>query len=170
MYAERIVPVHKPSRTLWVRDLWARKPWQRVRLPGLFRLVLRHPRDAAGIVVGLGVIGAIIANSLFLQPGPHPSPIFAIRPLPVMAREETGTVAQSLRPRPIAGLKADGLAPADPVPLPRPRAQVATAGTHPDPIADLINPKRQSGAAQRVPSTRTPARESNGSNATAPSP
>jgi len=149
MYAERIVPVADADRTRWARDLWARKPWRQVRLPGLFRLMLRHPRDAAAAIVGAGVLATIVANSLFMQPGPHPAPIFAIRPLPVMAREETGTVAQLPRPRPALGApKAD--ARIDAVPLPRPRAQLVAAATHPDPIADLINPGRQLSAVQRA--------------------
>ncbi len=46
--------------------------------------------------------------------------------------------------------RPDVAAKIDSVPLPRPRAQVAAAGTHPDPIADLINPGRQLSAVQRV--------------------
>jgi putative peptidoglycan binding protein len=150
MYAERIVPVHSVGRRSWMRDAWARKPWRQVRLPGLLRLVLRHPRDAVGALVAIGALAAIIVNSLFMQPGPHPAPIFAIRPPPVMAREETGTVAQLPRPRPAVTQKGDAAAKIDPVPLPRPRVALTAVASHPDPIADLINPGRQLSAVQRV--------------------
>jgi Putative peptidoglycan binding domain len=149
MIAERVVPVRDTGRAGWARDLWTRKPWRQVRLPGLFRLVIRHPRDTIGAIVGAAILIAIIANSLFMQPGPHPAPIFAIRPPPVV-REETGTVAQVPRPRPAAATQI-AAGKIDPVPLPRPRAQPAVAaGSRPDPIADLLNPGRQLSAVQRV--------------------
>jgi hypothetical protein len=150
MIAERIIPVRGRERGTWLRELWARKPWRQVRLPGVFRLVLRRPRDAACAIVATAALATIVANSLFMQPGPHPAPIFAIRPLPVVSREATGTVAQLPRPRPavVAAQKLDVAAKADAVPLPRPRGQ--GSGTHADPIADLINPSRQLSAVQRV--------------------
>jgi Putative peptidoglycan binding domain len=148
MFAERIVPVRETDRTGWARDLWERKPWRQVRLPGIFRLVMRHPRDAIGVILGTAVLLIIVVNSLFMQPGPHPAPIFAIRPPPV-AREETGTVTQLPRPRPAAAQSMAGKI--DPVPLPRPRAQIAAAtGTHADPIGDLIVTGRQLSTIQRV--------------------
>jgi hypothetical protein len=59
------------------------------RLPlallGLFlRTVLRSPRDslAAG-VAGFAAI-AILVNALYMQSGPHPAPIFANKPAPVV--------------------------------------------------------------------------------------
>jgi hypothetical protein len=124
----------------------------RVRLPRLFGVVVRNPRDSFCVVVLLAAISAIVANCLFLQSGPHPAPIFAIRPLPVVSREATGAISQLPRPRPIA---ADVKGPEsgrkiDPVPLPRPRAQIAAATSRADPIADLIDPKRQLTAVQRV--------------------
>ena len=42
---------------------------------------------------------AIVVNGLFLQHGPHPAPIFAIKS-PVAASEPTGTVVMMPRPRP----------------------------------------------------------------------
>src|SRR5262249_37710923 len=102
---------------------------------------------------GIGAIGAIVTNSLFLQPGPHPAPIFAIRPLPIVSREATGGITQLPRPRPVI-VPTIEVRPAErpqknePVPLPRPRAQSAPART--DPIADIINPARQLSAVQRV--------------------
>ncbi len=122
----------------------------RVRLPRIFRLVLRNPRDSMCALALITAIAAIVANSLYLQPGRHPAPIFAIRPLPVLSGEETGTVTQSSRRRPPApdAQKPELAQRSDPVPLPRPRAQ-STPGPRPD-AAEATNPSRQLGAVQRI--------------------
>jgi len=122
----------------------------RVRLPRIFRLVLRNPRDSMCALALITAIAAIVANSLYLQPGRHPAPIFAIRPLPVLSGEETGTVTQSPRRRPPApdAQKPELAQRSDPVPLPRPRAQ-STPGPRPD-AAEATNPSRQLGAVQRI--------------------
>jgi len=124
----------------------------RVRLPRVFRLVLRNPRDGLCALAAIAAIAAIVANGLFLQPGRHPAPIFAIRPLPVLSRETTGTIAQLPRPRPAAAdvQKPEPAQKPDPVPLPRPRAQSVPAGLRSDPISDVISPGRQVSAVQRI--------------------
>jgi Putative peptidoglycan binding domain len=124
----------------------------RVLWPRLFGVVVRNPRDCLCALAAAGAVMAVVANGLFLQSGPHPAPIFAIRPLPVVSREATGTITQLPRPRPAAAAtqKVEPAQKIDPVPLPRPRAQNVPAGSRPDPIADLINPARQLGALQRV--------------------
>jgi hypothetical protein len=133
----------------------ARSMLARVRLPRLFGVLARHPRDSMSALAATAAISAIVANSLFLQSGPHPAPIFAIRPLPVVPREATGAIAQLPRPRPAELAKSEFAkselaAKIEPVPLPRPRAQNVSASLRTDPIADLINPGRQIGALQRV--------------------
>ncbi len=60
----------------------------------------RHPREFVGILMTTAAILAIFVNALFLQHGPHPSPIFATRPVVVQEA---------------------------PVALPRPRMESATA-------------------------------------------
>ena len=131
----------------------------RVRLPRIFSLVLRNPRDSMCALALMAAIAAIVANSLYLQPGRHPAPIFAIRPLPVLSSEETGTVTQLPRrrlPPPDAQKpestqqKPESTQKSDPVPLPRPRAQSAPAPSRPDPSADATNPLRQLSAVQRI--------------------
>ena len=124
----------------------------RVRLPRIFRLVLRNPRDSMCALALMTAVAAIAANSLYLQPGRHPAPIFAVRPLPVLSREEVGTVNQLTRRRPPAAdaQKPESAQKSDPVPLPRPRAQSAPAHSRPDPSADVVNPLRQLGAVQRI--------------------
>jgi len=124
----------------------------RVRLPRIFGLVLRNPRDSICALALITAISAIVANSLYLQPGRHPAPIFAIRPLPVMSSEATGAVTQLPRRRPATAdiQRPDSAQKTDPVPLPRPRAQGAPAGSRPDQIADVINPLRQLSTVQRI--------------------
>jgi hypothetical protein len=124
----------------------------RVRLPRIFRLVLRNPRDSMCALALMTAVAAIVANSLYLQPGRHPAPIFAIRPLPVLSSEDTGTVTQPPRRRPPTSdaQKPESAQKSDPVPLPRPRAQSAPAGSRPDPSAEVMNPLRQLSAVQRI--------------------
>ena len=66
-------------------------------LRALMRRALgRSPLDVAGIVLLLVAVGAILANALYRQPGPHPAPIFSVKPRPVA----TDAVAVLPRPRP----------------------------------------------------------------------
>jgi peptidoglycan hydrolase-like protein with peptidoglycan-binding domain len=66
----------------------------------LLRFFLRHPRDLIGGVAAVAAVGAILINALYLQPGPHPAPIFSVRARPVSA-DQTGSVVNVLpRPRP----------------------------------------------------------------------
>jgi len=143
----------KPVLERITHDLTAvRRALVRVRLPRVFRLVLRNPRDGLCALAAIAAIAAIVANGLFLQPGRHPAPIFAIRPLPVLSRETTGTITQLPRPRPAVAdaQKPEPAQKLDPVPLPRPRAQSVPAGLRSDPISDVINPVRQVSAVQRI--------------------
>jgi hypothetical protein len=124
----------------------------RVRLPRVFRLVLHNPRDSMCALALITAIAAIVTNSLYLQPGRHPAPIFAVRPLPVLSSEETGTTAQLPRRRPPAAdaQKPEPAQKSDPVPLPRPRAQSVPAGSRTEPTADVTSALRQLSAVQRV--------------------
>jgi len=143
----------KPLLERIAHDLTAvRRALVRVRLPRVFRLVLHNPRDGLCALVAIAAIAAIVANGLFLQPGRHPAPIFAIRPLPVLSRETTGTITQLPRPRPAVAdaQKPEPAQKLDPVPLPRPRAQSVPAGSRADPISDVINPVRQVTTVQRL--------------------
>src|SRR5262245_56378347 len=55
-----------------------------VRLPVFFRVLMQRPRASLFAIAGTAGSVAIVINALYLQPGPHPAPIFAIAP-PVMA-------------------------------------------------------------------------------------
>lgn len=114
------------------------------RLPSMLRFLVRHRRDVLGGLVAVAAVTLILVNGLFMQAGPHPAPIFAIKPLPVVSNEPTGAVLP--RPRPAAAESAR----LEPVPLPIPRPRMQAANSHADPIADLINPARPLNAVQRA--------------------
>jgi len=128
----------------------------RVRLPRIFRLALRNPRDSMFAVLLLLAVTAIVANSLYLQPGRHPAPIFAIRPLPVKSGEAPATAGQRRGPpeadpaKHEPALKNDQAPKNDPIPLPRPRAQSVPAGARPDATAEVASPSWQVSAVQRT--------------------
>jgi len=101
-----------------------------------------NPADAIGIFILVIATGAILVNALYRQPGPHPAPIFSIKPRPV-ASEPTGGVVPALpRARPDAG-----------VPKPeagvRPRADIiadiqrelSRRGLYDGPVDGAIGPK-----------------------------
>jgi hypothetical protein len=109
--------------------------------------------DVIAAMISIGAIGAISANGLMLQSGPHPAPIFAIRPLPVASREATGAITQMPRPRPAAPAepaKPEAVHRTEAVRLPPPRPRLQSAELRADPIADIINPARQLSAVQRL--------------------
>jgi Putative peptidoglycan binding domain len=111
------------------------------RLPSMLGVLVTHRRDVMGGLVAFAAIALIVANGLFMQTGPHPAPIFAIKPLPVVANEPTGTVIPRPRPAAVADTVAAKPAPVAtsvPVPVPQPRPRTQTAAAHSDPIADLI--------------------------------
>ena len=62
------------------------------------RILLRSPKDMLAGAVAFAAISAIIANALFLQAGRHPSPMFGS----------------------VVAIPAAALAPANPLPRPRP--------------------------------------------------
>jgi peptidoglycan hydrolase-like protein with peptidoglycan-binding domain len=66
----------------------------------LTRVFGRHPRDAIALAAVAVAAGAILVNALQLQPGPHPAPIFKIRPRPVASADPINTLA-SLHARPV---------------------------------------------------------------------
>jgi peptidoglycan hydrolase-like protein with peptidoglycan-binding domain len=95
--------------------------------PSLWRRALTHvlgrnPREAVALAAVALAVGAILVNALHLQPGPHPAPIFKIRPRPVAAPDPINTLA-ALRPPPAPAVRADSGTPAG-----RPRT---------DPVADI---------------------------------
>ena len=92
---------------------------RRAPRPLWWRMFLRHPRDTLIGLVAAATMTVIVVNSLFLQPGPHPAPIFSVKPLPVAAGDATGatsTTSAVVMPRP---------RPAEAAPVRRDAAPVA---------------------------------------------
>jgi peptidoglycan hydrolase-like protein with peptidoglycan-binding domain len=89
---------------------------RRALRPLWWRVLVRHPRDTLIGVVAAAAMTAIVVNGLFLQPGPHPAPIFSVRPPPVAAREATGATGAAIIPRPrpaeAAPARRDAMPPA----------------------------------------------------------
>jgi hypothetical protein len=108
------------------------------RLPSMLGFLVTHRRDVIGGLVAFAAIALIVANGLFMQSGPHPAPIFAIKPLPVVANEPTGAVIPRPRPAAVAEAPPKPEPAATSVPMPTPRPRTPTAAAHGDPIAELI--------------------------------
>ncbi len=127
-----------------------------VRLPRVFGLVLRNPRDSVCAAALMLAVTAIVANGLYLQPGRHPAPIFAIRPLPIMADDAPATIHQRRRAdadasKPEPASRNDPAPKNEPIPLPRPRAQSAAAAMRADAVvSDAASPSWQVSAVQRT--------------------
>jgi peptidoglycan hydrolase-like protein with peptidoglycan-binding domain len=84
----------------------------------LRRALGRNPLDAVGLFVLVVAAGAILANALYRQPGPHPAPIFSIKPRPVASEPVGGVVPALPRARP------EGLVAAKPEAAARSRADI----------------------------------------------
>jgi hypothetical protein len=64
----------------------------------VMRLLLRSPKDVVAGALACAAVGAIVANALFLQAGPHPSPMFgSVVTMPAIAPP----VSPLPRPRPV---------------------------------------------------------------------
>jgi hypothetical protein len=103
--------------------------------PWWWRLLLRRPLDTLAFLVLMGAASAVVVNSVYLQHGPHPAPIFAVHPLPVAAARDTAGEAQRLRASDLAAPRREA------VEVPRTRAiaaPAAPAAPHKDVIAELI--------------------------------
>jgi hypothetical protein len=75
----------------------------------LLRVLLHSPKDTVAGLLAFAAIAAIVANALFLQTGPHPSPMFgSIVTLPVPAQAPAGPLP---RPRPAEADRSDVTAP-----------------------------------------------------------
>jgi peptidoglycan hydrolase-like protein with peptidoglycan-binding domain len=69
----------------------------------LVRVLGRSPRDTIGIAAALLASTAILINALYMQPGPHPAPIFSVKQRPVA---DTTIVPVVPRARPETAPKA----------------------------------------------------------------
>jgi hypothetical protein len=127
------------NAALWVRPLaWG------------FRVMLGRPRDSALALICALAIGGIVINSLYLQPGPHPAPIFMLKSSPVILDDRLDVVALP-RPRPAEAPVPDiRVEPKQAVaPVKAPGAVRPSAPRH-DPIADLLTGANQVTSVQRT--------------------
>jgi peptidoglycan hydrolase-like protein with peptidoglycan-binding domain len=77
-----------------------------MRVPFLLRWLVPRSRDSiAGALAGLAAL-AILVNALFMQSGPHPAPIFANKPAPLVA-PAFGPVSALLPHRPPSDAKIE---------------------------------------------------------------
>jgi hypothetical protein len=84
----------------------------------VLRVLLHSPKDTFAGALALAAIVAIVVNALFLQAGPHPSPMFGsivTMPVPVQA-----PASPLPRPRPAEATRSE-LAPLEPK-VPEPKA------------------------------------------------
>jgi hypothetical protein len=81
----------------------------------VMRALLHSPKDMLAGALAVAAIGAIVANALFLQSGPHPSPMFgSVVTLPAPA--SPSAVSPLPRPRPAEAIKSEA-APVEPKPV-----------------------------------------------------
>jgi peptidoglycan hydrolase-like protein with peptidoglycan-binding domain len=112
----------------------------------LRRALGRSPLDAIGIFVLVIAAGAILVNALYRQPGPHPAPIFSIKPRPVAGEPVGGVVPAIPRARP------EGLVTTKPDTVARSRADIITdiqrelsrRGLYDGPVDGMLGPKTDS--------------------------
>ena len=116
-----------------------------VRLPLFFRALIERPRASLFAIAGSAGSAAIVINALYLQPGPHPAPIFAIAP-PVPAAVTTEAASPSHPHAPVAEIVRSEPTPA---PVKAPPVAHAQAPTR-DPIGNLINSSRPLAPIQRA--------------------
>lgn len=117
--------------------------WKRPIVWG-FSMLLGRPRDSVLALICAFAIGGIVINSLYMQPGPHPAPIFILKSSPVI-EEPKKVSAAAPRPRPpeiwhpeSRGEMKPRVEPAVAAKAPVPQARPAAA-QRPDPIAELIS-------------------------------
>lgn len=111
----------------------------------LFGVLARSPRDAVGLFVALLAAGVILINALYMQPGPHPAPIFSVKPRPVAEPVLALPRARPDMPAKLAPAPVIAAPKVEPVPLPMPRVAAPK-----DPIAELIAPAPRVIAVQRA--------------------
>ncbi len=122
--------------------------------PWWWRLLLRRPADTLAFMVATAAAGAIVVNASWLQHGPHPAPIFAVKPLPVASADTRDVVGVLPRSRPSAPEppRHDVTEKA----IERPRPPAASAAPHKDAIADLLTGHSASAPAASVPTPPAP--------------
>lgn len=95
MLLRRATPIEEDDEEDLLAD--ERAGWsERVR-----EWIARNPRDAVALLAAAATTIAIAVNALFLQSGPHPAPLFALRQV-IPDHSTVGATAALPRPRPAA--------------------------------------------------------------------
>jgi hypothetical protein len=131
----------------------------------LGRALGRNPLDVIGIVILLVAAGAVLINALYRQPGPHPSPIFSVKPRPVAA-EPAEIVPPLPRARPAAAVApkhepAAAVARPEPVearPAPSKQEAAPRPAARPDPINVVLSGVPAAQVAAHLPPVHSAAR------------
>jgi hypothetical protein len=102
----------------------------------VMRMLLHSPKDMIAGALAFAAVSAIIANALFLQAGRHPSPMFgAAVAVPAAALAPASPLP---RPRPVeAATRAADALPAEPKAV-EPRNDVKSEPKAADPMANLV--------------------------------
>src|SRR5690349_7274365 len=112
----------------------------------LRRALGRNPVDVIGLFVLMMAAGAILINALYRQPGPHPAPIFSIKPRPV-AGEPAGGVVPALpkaRPENLTSLKPEAVARSRASIITDIQRELSRRGLYDGPVDGALGPKTDS--------------------------
>ena len=113
----------------------------------LQRTLGRNPVDAIGLFVLLIAASAILVNALYRQPGPHPAPIFSIKPRPVAWVEPTGGVVPALpraRPENLVPAKTEVAARSRPEIITDIQRELSRRSLYDGPADGVLGPKTDS--------------------------
>jgi Putative peptidoglycan binding domain len=117
-------------------------------------IISRHPRESVAMFVGGAAIMIISANALFMQPGPHPAPMFSSGALRPKAIAPGPLAPKPLSPRPsrFEPVQLDKLPPPRPVEATavKPAKPAANEPPRQDPIAQLLAPSKRVTAVQQI--------------------
>jgi len=106
------------------------------------RLLLQSPKDLVAGTLAFAAVSAIVANALFLQAGPHPSPMFGAAM--TSATTLLAPASPLPRPRPVeASVKPADVSPAEsrtaePKPAEPKSTEPRSAEKSPDPMTNLV--------------------------------
>lgn len=105
-------------------DVGGRSRW----LIALLGLILRRPQDTLAAAAASAALIAVLVNALFLQPNPHPAPLFSVKPKarPSATYDSTGAVMVLPRPRPAHPASTPAEPAAKPAPAGRTRSDIIT--------------------------------------------
>lgn len=144
---KEIAVPRRRSRELRAPKRGAPSRWRRV----LQWFVPGRPADALAVIVAATAVAFVLANALFLQPVPHPAPLFGEEPrqAPAPAKPVAAKKSVPAAPAPVAII----------TPVPQPRPDTAVVRGRSDLVLDiqreLANRGYYDGTVDGVPGPRT---------------